>query len=47
MMVNSNQLRGIQSESTLILMMEKEIEERKKQTELLKTLVVLSLNFIT
>ncbi|WWC86476.1 uncharacterized protein L201_001353 [Kwoniella dendrophila CBS 6074] len=37
MMINSNQLRGIQSESTLILIMEKEIEERKKQTELLKT----------
>ncbi|WVF70240.1 hypothetical protein IAT40_005029 [Kwoniella sp. CBS 6097] len=36
MMVASNQLRGIQSEATLVMMMEKELEERKKQTELLR-----------
>ncbi|WVQ61949.1 uncharacterized protein L199_000082 [Kwoniella botswanensis] len=35
MMIHSNSLRQMQSESTLILMMEKEIEERKKQTDVL------------
>ncbi|WWC58830.1 uncharacterized protein I303_101374 [Kwoniella dejecticola CBS 10117] len=37
MMITSNQLRQLQSESTLILIMEKEIEERKKQTQLLRS----------
>ncbi|WWC66168.1 uncharacterized protein I206_100069 [Kwoniella pini CBS 10737] len=37
MMVTSNQLRQLQSESTLILIMEKEIEERRRQTQLLKS----------
>ncbi|WVQ97660.1 hypothetical protein IAU59_004774 [Kwoniella sp. CBS 9459] len=36
MMVASNQLRGVQSEATLVMMMEKELEERKKQTEALR-----------
>ncbi|WRT64378.1 uncharacterized protein IL334_001310 [Kwoniella shivajii] len=36
MMITSNQLRQTQSESTLVMMMEKEVEERKKQTDLLK-----------
>ncbi|WWC99926.1 hypothetical protein V866_006835 [Kwoniella sp. B9012] len=36
MMIHSNSLRQMQSESTLILMMEKEIEERRNQTELLR-----------
>ncbi|OCF42125.1 hypothetical protein I317_04096 [Kwoniella heveanensis CBS 569] len=36
MMVASNQLRGVQSEATLVMMMEKELEERKKQTEVLR-----------
>ncbi|WVR06085.1 hypothetical protein IAU60_003113 [Kwoniella sp. DSM 27419] len=37
MMVSSNQLRGVQSETTLVLMMEKELEERRRQTEVLES----------
>ncbi|OWT35997.1 hypothetical protein J008_06336 [Cryptococcus neoformans] len=37
MMVASNQLRSAQSEATLVLLMEKELEERKKQTEKLRS----------
>ncbi|WVQ77109.1 hypothetical protein IAR50_006792 [Cryptococcus sp. DSM 104548] len=37
MMVASNQLRASQSEATLVLLMEKELEERKKQTERLRS----------
>ncbi|WVW82559.1 hypothetical protein I302_104570 [Kwoniella bestiolae CBS 10118] len=36
MMIHSNSLRKMQSEATLILMMEREIEERKKQTEMMR-----------
>ncbi|OCF54314.1 hypothetical protein L486_08228 [Kwoniella mangroviensis CBS 10435] len=36
MMIHSNSLRQMQSESTLILMMEKEREERRTQTEMLR-----------
>lgn len=41
MMVASNQLRSAQSEATLVLLMEKELEERKKQTEKLRSYVML------
>ncbi|KAL0241957.1 hypothetical protein I308_106131 [Cryptococcus tetragattii IND107] len=37
MMVASNQLRSAQSEATLVLLMEKELEERRKQTEKLRS----------
>ncbi|ODN77859.1 hypothetical protein L202_04973 [Cryptococcus amylolentus CBS 6039] len=37
MMVASNQLRAAQSEATLVLLMEKELEERKNQTERLRS----------
>ncbi|WWD17648.1 hypothetical protein CI109_102089 [Kwoniella shandongensis] len=36
MMVASNQLRGVQSEATLLLMMEKELAERRAQTDRLR-----------
>ncbi|KAK8866146.1 hypothetical protein IAR55_001297 [Kwoniella newhampshirensis] len=36
MMVASNQLRGVQSEATLVLIMEKELAERRAQTERLR-----------
>ncbi|WVQ82483.1 hypothetical protein IAT38_004612 [Cryptococcus sp. DSM 104549] len=36
MMVASNQLRSAQSEATLVLLMEKELEERRRQTEALR-----------
>ncbi|KIR97244.1 hypothetical protein L804_05426 [Cryptococcus deuterogattii 2001/935-1] len=37
MMVASNQLRSAQSEASLVLLMEKELEERRKQTEKLRS----------
>ncbi|EIW72380.1 hypothetical protein TREMEDRAFT_25849 [Tremella mesenterica DSM 1558] len=36
MMVAANQLRGVQAEATLVLLMEKQVAERKKQTETLR-----------
>lgn len=41
MMVASNQLRSAQSEATLVLLMEKELEERRKQTEKLRSYAIL------
>ncbi|KAK4687660.1 mediator of RNA polymerase II transcription subunit 7, partial [Tremellales sp. Uapishka_1] len=37
MMVAANQLRGVQAEATLVLLMEKQLESRRAQTEALKT----------
>ncbi|BEJ12180.1 hypothetical protein CspHIS471_0206400 [Cutaneotrichosporon sp. HIS471] len=37
MMVSANQLRGVQAEATLVMLMEKQLEERRAQTERLRT----------
>lgn len=47
MMVAANQLRGVQAEATLVLMMEKQVETRRAQTEALKLLVLFRLYLLT
>jgi mediator of RNA polymerase II transcription subunit 7 len=46
MMVAANQLRGVQAEATLVLMMEKQVETRRAQTEALKLWVLFHLSVL-
>lgn len=47
MIVSANQLRGVQAEETLVMLMEKQVSERKSQVEKLRAYVRLIVGQLT